>query len=174
MVWAQMSYWACVVITRLLIVIPIFGEVLVGWIWNRFNIWNATLKLLFIVHFLLPFVILIFIIIHLMFLHERGRSSSIYRFDGVIKLTFFKFYWLKDSLNLFLWLLFFFLSFIFPFRLGDPEMFIDVDLNIRPAHIVPEWYFLFAYAILRAIPNKFFGVVALVLRIFLFYFFCIL
>jgi len=113
MVWAQISYWACVVITRLLIVIPIFGEVLVGWIWNRFNIWNATLKLLFIVHFLLPFVILIFIIVHLIFLHETGRSSSIYSFDGIIKLTFFKFYWLKDSLNLFIWLLFFFFIFYF-------------------------------------------------------------
>jgi len=174
MVWAQISYWACVVITSLIIVIPIWGNILVNWIWNSFNIWNATLKILFIFHFLIPFLILILIIIHLIFLHERGRSSSIFRFDGSLKITFFKLYWLKDSLNLIFWLIFLFLSFLFPFKLGDPEIFIDVDLNISPVHIVPEWYFLFAYAILRAIPNKILGVVALIFSIFVFYYFSFL
>jgi len=89
MVWAQIRYWACVVITSLIIVVPIWGNILVNWIWNSFNIWNATLKILFIFHFLIPFLILILIIVHLMFLHERGRRSSIFRFDSRLKITFF-------------------------------------------------------------------------------------
>lgn len=170
-VWAQMSYWACVVITSLIMVVPIFGDVLVGWVWNSFNIWNATLKVLFVVHFLLPYVILIVVCFHLIFLHFSGSTSVLYLLRSTGKQVFYKVYWLKDSLNLVIWFVFFVYSFLLPFLVGDPEMFIDVDPNISPAHIVPEWYFLFAYAILRAIPNKFLGVVCLLLSIVVMYFF---
>jgi len=111
------------------------------------------------------------ILIHLVFLHERGRTSSLLCLGDYDKVKFFPFYAAKDSLNLLLWAGFFFLALSFPFMLGDAEMFIAANSLSSPVHIVPEWYFLFAYAILRAIPNKIIGVVALLFRVVSLYFF---
>jgi len=110
------------------------------------------------------------ILIHLVFLHERGRTSSLLCLGDYDKVKFFPFYAAKDSLNLLLWAGFFFLALSFPFMLGDAEMFIAANSLSSPVHIVPEWYFLFAYAILRAIPNKIIGVVALLFRVVSLYF----
>jgi ubiquinol-cytochrome c reductase cytochrome b subunit len=114
---------------------------------------------------------LVLIILHLVFLHRTGRTSSLYCHGDYDKVRFAPEYWGKDAYNVIVWLLFFVFSLIYPFDLGDPEIFIEADPIIRPVHIVPEWYFLFAYAILRAIPNKILGVIALLIRIVFFYFF---
>ena len=171
LVWAQISFWASVVITSLLRVIPIWGPVLVVWIWSGFTVSGATLKFFFVLHFLVPYLVLVVILVHLIFLHTTGSTSKLFCHGDYDKIRFFPYYWLKDSYNLIFWFLFFSFSLIFPFNLGDPEMFIEADPIMSPVHIVPEWYFLFAYAILRAIPNKILGVLALLLRIVRFYFF---
>lgn len=171
LVWAQIRFWAAVVITRLLSVIPIWGVVLVVWIWSGFGVTGATLKFFFVIHFLLPWVLLVLVLVHLIFLHRRGRTSSIFCHGDYDKVAFFPEYWGKDAYNLLFWLIFLIFSLIYPFILGDPEIFLEADPIISPVHIVPEWYFLFAYAILRAIPNKVLGVVALLIRIVTFYFY---
>lgn len=171
LVWAQMSFWASVVITRLLSVIPYFGFSLVYWIWGGFSVVGSTLKFFFVLHFLLPWFIFVVILVHLFFLHRTGSTSSLYCHGDYDKVCFFPFYFYKDSYNLLFFFLFFFFVFSFPFVLGDPEMFIECDPLVSPVHIVPEWYFLFAYAILRAIPDKSLGVFLLLIRIVIFYFF---
>lgn len=173
LVWAQMSFWASVVITSLLRVIPVWGPILVVWIWRGFTVSGATLKFFFVLHFLVPYLVLVVILVHLIFLHDTGSTSKLFCHGDYDKIRFYPFYWVKDSYNLLLWLSFFTFSLVYPFNLGDPEMFIEADPIIRPVHIVPEWYFLFAYAILRAIPNKILGVVALLIRIVRFYFFAL-
>lgn len=171
LVWAQMSFWAAVVITSLLRVIPIWGPIIVTWIWRGFGVTGATLKFFFVLHFLVPWGLLVLVLAHLVFLHRTGRTSNLYCHGDYDKLCFAPEYWGKDAYNVLVWLLFFVLALIYPFDLGDAEIFIEADPIIRPVHIVPEWYFLFAYAILRAIPNKILGVIALLIRIVIFYFF---
>lgn len=171
LVWAQISFWASVVITSLLRVIPIWGSVLVVWIWGGFTVGGATLKFFFVLHFLVPWGLLVLIMFHLVFLHDSGRTSVLYCHGDYDKVCFSPEYWGKDLYNVIFWILFFVFSLVYPFNLGDPEMFIEADPIISPVHIVPEWYFLFAYAILRAIPNKILGVIALLIRIVTFYFF---
>lgn len=168
LVWAQISFWACVVITRLLSVVPFFGGDLVLWVWGGFTVSGATLKLFFAVHFLLPWFIFVLVVFHLIMLHVTGRTSVLSGFGDYDKIGFFPYYWLKDSYNLVVWLFFFVFVFSCPFVLGDPEIFLLANYLMSPVHIVPEWYFLFAYAILRAFPNKFLGVVMLVFSIFVF------
>lgn len=171
LVWAQISFWASVVITSLLRVVPFFGESLVCWIWGGFGVSGATLKFFFVVHFLLPWGLLLLVLLHLVFLHNTGSSSKLFCHGDYDKVFFFSFYWWKDGFNVVVFFFFFCFVFFFPFLLGDPEIFIEADPIISPVHIVPEWYFLFAYAILRAIPNKVFGVFILLSRILIFYFF---
>ena len=165
LVWAQMRFWAGVVITSLLSVVPIWGHQIVVWVWGAYIIARTTLKFFFVVHFLIPWVILVLVGGHLLLLHETGRTSVIYCHGGVDKEFFGPYYWVKDIFNVFVWLLFFMFVFLFPFKLSDPEMFIEANPMVSPVHIVPEWYFLFAYAILRAIPNKILGVVALIMSV---------
>ena len=174
LVWAQMRFWASVVITSLLSVIPIWGPIIVTWIWSGFTVSGATLKFFFVLHFLVPWGILVLVLLHLIFLHRTGRTSVLYCHGDYDKVCFAPEYWGKDAYNIIIWLLFFILSLISPFILGDPEIFIEADPIIRPVHIVPEWYFLFAYAILRAIPNKILGVIALLMSIVVFYFFALI
>lgn len=174
LVWAQISFWASVVITSLLSVIPIWGPSLVVWIWSGFTVSGATLKFFFVLHFLLPWFILVIVLVHLIFLHDTGSTSKLFCHGDYDKVSFYPFYWFKDSYNLLFWIFFFIFCFINPFVLGDPEMFIESDPIISPVHIVPEWYFLFAYAILRAIPNKIVGVLALLISILSFYFFVLI
>lgn len=171
LVWAQMSFWASVVITSLLRVIPIWGPSIVTWIWSGFTVSRATLKFFFVVHFLLPWGLLVLILAHLLFLHETGRTSKLYCHGDYDKICFFPEFWVKDALNLVVWFCFVVFCFLYPYLLGDPEMFIESDPMVSPAHIVPEWYFLYAYAILRAIPNKVLGVVAIFGRLLLFFLF---
>nr|QWK40684.1 cytochrome b [Stephanurus dentatus] len=171
LVWAQMSFWAAVVITSLLSVIPIWGPSIVMWVWSGFGVTSATLKFFFVLHFLLPWGLLVLVLLHLIFLHSTGSTSSLYCHGDYDKICFGPEYWNKDGYNLVFWLLFVVFSLFYPFSLGDPEMFIEADPMMSPVHIVPEWYFLFAYAILRAIPNKVLGVIALLMSIVFFYFF---
>nr|YP_010575566.1 cytochrome b [Varestrongylus eleguneniensis]UZM11406.1 cytochrome b [Varestrongylus eleguneniensis] len=171
LVWAQMSFWAAVVITSLLSVIPIWGQKIVMWIWSGFGVTSATLKFFFVLHFLLPWGLLLLVMAHMIFLHSTGSTSSLYCHGDYDKISFGPYYWNKDLYNLFFFVMFFVLVLIYPFKLGDPEMFIEADPMTSPVHIVPEWYFLFAYAILRAIPNKVLGVVALLMSIMSFYIF---
>nr|YP_011035811.1 cytochrome b [Halicephalobus mephisto]WRI60242.1 cytochrome b [Halicephalobus mephisto] len=174
LVWAQMSFWASVVITSLLTVIPIWGPTLVVWIWSGFTVSGATLKFFFVLHFLVPWLVVVFMLVHLVFLHNTGSSSKLFCHGDYDKISFFPYYWFKDSYNLIFWFFFLIFSLIYPFFLGDPEMFIEADPMMSPVHIVPEWYFLFAYAILRAIPNKILGVLALLFSIVSFYFFILI
>ena len=171
LVWAQISFWASVVITSLLRVIPIWGTIIVTWIWSGFTVSGATLKFFFVLHFLVPWGLLVLVLAHLIFLHRSGRTSVLYCHGDYDKICFAPEYWGKDAYNVFVWFLFFIISLVSPFVLGDAEIFIEADPIMRPVHIVPEWYFLFAYAILRAIPNKILGVIALLIRIVVFYFF---
>lgn len=173
LLWSQISFWAAAVITSLLSVIPIWGSVIVSWIWGGFGVIGFTMKFFFTVHFLLPWVVLVIMIIHLIFLHDSGSTSSLYCHGDYDKIKFFPNFWNKDSYNFLFWLLFFVFGLTTPFLLGDGEMFLEANPITSPIHIVPEWYFLFAYAILRAIPNKLLGVIALVISICVFYFFAV-
>nr|YP_007183193.2 cytochrome b [Dictyocaulus viviparus]AFV32112.2 cytochrome b [Dictyocaulus viviparus] len=174
LVWAQMSFWAAVVITSLLSVIPYYGSYLVVWIWGGFSVCSATLKFFFVLHFLLPWLVLLIIFLHLFFLHETGSTSVLYTHGDYDKVMFGFVYWLKDLYNFIYFFMFFLFVFLFPYLLGDPEMFVEANSMVSPVHIVPEWYFLFAYAILRAIPNKVLGVLALFMSVFSFFFFSLL
>nr|YP_009990842.1 cytochrome b [Crypturellus undulatus]QNN84195.1 cytochrome b [Crypturellus undulatus] len=160
--WGQMSFWGATVITNLLSAIPYIGQTLVEWAWGGFSVDNPTLTRFFALHFLLPFLIVSLSIIHLTFLHESGSNNPLGIISHSDKIPFHPYFTTKDMLGftlMFLPLLT--LAFFFPNFLGDPENFTPANPLITPPHIKPEWYFLFAYAILRSIPNKLGGVLAL-------------
>nr|YP_010241123.1 cytochrome b [Anneissia intermedia]QTH78853.1 cytochrome b [Anneissia intermedia] len=161
--WGQMSFWGATVITNLLSAIPYLGTYLVQWVWGGFSVDNATLVRFFAFHFLLPFVIVAFSIVHLLFLHQSGSNNPTGVDSNSDKVPFHIYYTIKD----FLWFLIIltFLGFValfFPTILNDPDNFVFANPLVTPVHIQPEWYFLFAYAILRSIPNKLGGVLALI------------
>jgi ubiquinol-cytochrome c reductase cytochrome b subunit len=168
--WGQISFWGATVITNFVTTIPIFGPKIVIWIWGGFNVNNATLGFFFTLHFLLPFSLAIIVLFHLIFLHETRSSRNIIIHESFSKIKFCPYYFSKDALNIIIVLFFIFFSLIFPWNLGDPENWIKANPIISPVHIQPEWYFLFAYAILRAIPNKLGGVIALAFRVIFLYF----
>jgi ubiquinol-cytochrome c reductase cytochrome b subunit len=174
LVWAQISFWAAVVITRLFSVIPFYGLSFVFWLWGGFFVSRFTLKFFFALHFILPWFIFILIILHLLILHNTGRTSKLLHNSSISKINFYPFFWYKDFYNVFLLFLFLLLLLQFPFYLGDREIFLSADYTSSPVHIVPEWYFLFAYAILRSIPNKVLGVCILASRILIFFIFTFL
>jgi len=161
---AQISFWASMVIVNFFRVIPLVGEKLVLLILGGFIVGTATTKFFFVIHFLSPFLILVVIIVHLYFLHETGSTASIPLLERSTKIYFSPSYGVKDSLNLVVLLGLVIWSFLYPFNLGDPEIFREANPLLSPSHIVPEWYFLSRYAILRSIPNKSLGLVALVGR----------
>nr|ACR03120.1 cytochrome b [Sphaerodactylus vincenti] len=164
--WGQMSFWGATVITNLLSAIPYIGTNLVQWIWGGFSIDNATLTRFFTFHFLLPFVILATMMLHLMFLHETGSNNPTGLNSNTDKITFHPYFSYKDMLGAATMLtLLLYLTLFSPYLLGDPENFSPANPLVTPPHIKPEWYFLFAYAILRSIPNKLGGVLALALSI---------
>nr|QYC92837.1 cytochrome b [Cipangopaludina lecythis ampullacea] len=164
--WGQMSFWGASVITSLLSAIPYIGKMLVEWIWGGFAIDNATLTRFFAIHFLLPFVIVVMSMLHLLFLHETGSNNMLGISSDIEKVSFHVYYSYKDLLGFIILLfLFFYLVLFFPQLLSDPENFISANPMVTPVHIQPEWYFLFIYAILRSIPNKLGGVIALVFSI---------
>nr|YP_010564843.1 cob [Anoplodactylus australis]UZA61246.1 cytochrome b [Anoplodactylus australis] len=166
--WGQMSFWGASVITNLISSIPYIGNYTVSWVWGGFSVNNATLNRFFSLHFLLPFMMILFIMIHLLFLHETGSSNPIGVNSNIDKLPFHPFFTTKDLIGFFLMIfLLIILSLLSPMMFNDPENFIPANPMATPPHIQPEWYFLFAYTILRAIPNKLGGVIALILSILL-------
>nr|AQU14306.1 cytochrome b [Neochauliodes parasparsus] len=164
--WGQMSFWGATVITNLLSAIPYLGSYLVQWIWGGFAIDNATLTRFFTFHFLFPFIIAAMTMIHLLFLHQTGSNNPIGINSNLDKIPFHPYFSLKDLVGFFFMLfMLILLTLLNPYLLGDPDNFIPANPLVTPVHIQPEWYFLFAYAILRSIPNKLGGVIALVMSI---------
>nr|YP_010287622.1 cytochrome b [Orybina regalis]UKT61953.1 cytochrome b [Orybina regalis] len=167
--WGQMSFWGATVITNLLSAIPYLGTMLVNWIWGGFAVSNATLTRFYTFHFLLPFIILMMTIIHLLFLHMTGSNNPLGINSNLDKIPFHPFFTFKDLIGfIILMFLLIMLTLTNPYLLGDPDNFIPANPLVTPIHIQPEWYFLFAYAILRSIPNKLGGVIALVFSILIF------
>nr|YP_010350421.1 cytochrome b [Ixodes trichosuri]UOK09902.1 cytochrome b [Ixodes trichosuri] len=164
--WGQMSFWGATVITNLLTAIPYVGTMMTQWIWGGFSVDNSTLNRFFSLHFLLPFLITILVIIHILLLHEKGSSNPLGVHLNIDKIPFHPYFTVKD-INMMLIVLFMFsiIVMIYPYLLTDSENFSMANPLITPPHIQPEWYFLFAYAILRSIPNKLGGVIALIFSI---------
>lgn len=161
--WGQMSFWGATVITSLFTAIPVAGKTIVDWLWGGFTVNNPTLNRFFSLHFFVPFIIAGLSIVHLALLHKNGSNNPL----GVTvcnadKIPFYPYFFVKD-LYAFYCFLFFFCVFIFyfPNSLGHPDNYIPADPMHTPPHIVPEWYFLPFYAILRSIPDKFGGVAAM-------------
>nr|UGS80176.1 cytochrome b [Anomopsocus sp. AnspLA] len=164
--WGQMSFWGATVITNLVSAIPYLGTMIVQWLWGGFAVDNATLTRFFTFHFILPFIIFALVMIHLLFLHQTGSSNPLGLKMNIDKISFHPYFSYKDITG-FLIMIFILLltTLINPYLLGDPDNFIPANPLVTPVHIQPEWYFLFAYAILRSIPNKLGGVISLVLSI---------
>ena len=164
--WGQMSFWGATVITNFVSAIPYIGDEIVQWIWGGFSVSNATLNRFFSLHYLFPFILALLAIIHIVLLHENGSNSPIGINPNSDKVPFHSYYSSKDLYGfVLLFILLSVLVFYVPNILGDPENYIKANPLVTPVHIMPEWYFLFAYAILRAIPNKLGGVIALVLSV---------
>ncbi|MBA8667784.1 cytochrome b/b6 [Holosporaceae bacterium 'Namur'] len=162
--WGQMSFWGAKVITSLFSAIPFIGESIVVWLWGGFSVDNPTLNRFFALHFLLPFVIVGVIIIHIVALHIHGSNNP----TGVeVKskkdtIPFHPYYTVKDFFGIGIFFLVFFAFLFFePNKLGHPDNYIEANPLVTPPHIVPEWYFLPFYAILRSIPDKLLGVLAM-------------
>nr|BCR02916.1 cytochrome B [Riccardoella tokyoensis] len=164
--WGQMSFWGATVITNLLSAIPYMGSTLVMWLWGSFSISNATLNRFFMLHFLMPFMIIILIITHLISLHTTGSSTNTGIFFNKDKIPFNPYFIIKDSLSMMMmFMIMLMLMFMNPNIISDPENFNMANPLNTPIHIQPEWYFLFAYAILRSIPSKLGGVISMMMSI---------
>ena len=164
--WGQISFWGATVITNLLSAIPYIGIDLVQWVWGGFAVDNATLNRFFTFHFLLPFIIAAIVIIHLLFLHQTGSNNPLGLNRNIDKIPFHPYFSIKDTFGfIILIIILTILTLKEPYILGDPDNFTPANPLVTPVHIQPEWYFLFAYAILRSIPNKLGGVIALALSI---------
>nr|WNH23193.1 cytochrome b [Idiolychnus urolampus] len=164
--WGQMSFWGATVITNLLSAVPYVGGTLVQWIWGGFSVDNATLTRFFAFHFLLPFIVAAMTMIHLIFLHETGSNNPAGINSDADKISFHPYFSYKDLLGFVALLMALTCLALFaPNLLGDPDNFTPANPLVTPPHIKPEWYFLFAYAILRSIPNKLGGVLALLFSI---------
>jgi ubiquinol-cytochrome c reductase cytochrome b/c1 subunit len=171
--WGQMSYWAATVITNLFSAIPWFGKPIVMWLWGGFSVDNPTLNRFYSLHYLLPFVILFVVLLHIVSLHITGSNNPL----GIeVKspqdtVPFHPYYTVKDSVGLGVFLLVFtIIVFFYPNFLGHTDNYIPANPLATPAEIVPEWYFLPFYAILRSVPNKMGGVVLLFGSIFVLFF----
>nr|YP_009734753.1 cytochrome b [Corbicula fluminea]QID04238.1 cytochrome b [Corbicula fluminea] len=168
--WGQMSFWGATVITNLFSAVPYIGSMLVEWMWGGFSVGDATLKRFFVFHFLGPFILFMLVGIHIMYLHETGSTNPLGVNSDPEAIPFHSYYLLKDLVGIFLMISFlFFICFLLPDLFLDPVNFIPADPMSTPLHIQPEWYFLFAYSILRSIPNKLGGVVALLLSVVILY-----
>nr|AEI52262.1 cytochrome b [Presbytis melalophos mitrata] len=164
--WGQMSFWGATVITNLLSATPYIGTNLVQWIWGGYSIDNPTLTRFFTLHFTLPFIIAALTMLHLLFLHETGSNNPCGIPSNSDKIPFHPYYTIKDALGMILLFLVMMVLVLFsPDLLSDPDNYIPANPLNTPPHIKPEWYFLFAYAILRSVPNKLGGVLALLLSI---------
>jgi ubiquinol-cytochrome c reductase cytochrome b subunit len=164
--WGQMSFWGATVITNLFSAIPLIGPYIVQWLWGGFAIDNATLNRFFSLHYLIPFVIAAFSLIHLAALHLHGSNNPMGIYSSVDKIDFYPYFYVKDLVGFIVFLFFFSVFvFFFPNMLGHSDNYIEANPMVTPVHIVPEWYFLPFYAILRSIPDKLGGVVAMFLSI---------
>lgn len=164
--WGQMSFWGATVITNFVSAIPYIGTSVVQWIWGGFSVGNSTLNRFFSLHYLFPFILAGLSLVHLTLLHQTGSNSPLGVGSDIDKIPFHMYFIVKDLFGLLIIILLLsILAFYIPNALGDPENYIKANPLVTPVHIMPEWYFLFAYAILRAIPNKLGGVIALLLSI---------
>jgi quinol-cytochrome oxidoreductase complex cytochrome b subunit len=160
--WGQMSFWGATVITNLFSAIPLIGKDIVDWLWGGFAVDNPTLNRFFSLHFTFPFVIAGAIIIHLILLHEVGSNNPLGLTIKTENIPFYPYFYVKDLFGLMVLLFIFFIFvFYYPNTLGHPDNYIEANPMKTPLHIVPEWYFLPFYAILRSIPNKIGGVIAM-------------
>jgi len=160
--WGQMSFWGATVITNLFSAIPIVGPSIVDWLWGGFCVDNATLNRFFSLHFVLPFVIAGLVIAHIALLHKDGSNNPLGISSDSDKISFYPYFYVKDLFGfMVLMLIFFIFIYYYPNLLGHPDNYIPANPMSTPAHIVPEWYFLPFYAILRSIPDKLGGVVAM-------------
>nr|BAJ10940.1 cytochrome b [Amolops larutensis] len=164
--WGQMSFWGATVITNMLSAVPYSGPDLVMWVWGGYSVSNATLTRFFTFHFILPFMMAAVSMLHLLFLHNTGSSNPTGLNSNVDKVPFHPYFAYKDTTGFIIAVgLLLTMCALTPNILTDPDNFIPADPLVTPPHIKPEWYFLFAYAILRSIPNKLGGVLALLFSI---------
>ena len=160
--WGQMSFWGATVITNLFSAIPLIGKDIVDWLWGGFAVDNPTLNRFFSLHFTFPFIIVGAVLIHLILLHEVGSNNPLGITLKTENIPFYPYFYTKDLFGLIiLFLIFFIFIFYYPNTLGHPDNYIEANPMKTPLHIVPEWYFLPFYAILRSIPNKIGGVIAM-------------
>nr|YP_003331399.1 cytochrome b [Aplidium conicum]CAX68848.1 cytochrome b [Aplidium conicum] len=170
--WGQMSFWGATVITNMISALPVYGTNVVYWLWGGYSVAGPTLSRFFTFHFIFPLIIAFLALIHLYFIHGGGGSGNpLGMFSDSYKISFWPYYGYKDILGL-IFLLFFFLINVFFFSdtFSDPDNYTQANPLVTPVHIKPEWYFLFAYAMLRSIPNKLLGVLSLVFSILVFFF----
>jgi len=161
--WGQMSFWGATVITNLFSAIPFVGQNIVEWLWGGFSVGNPTLNRFFSLHYLLPFLIAGLTIIHLSLLHKEGSNNPLGINTNVDTVSFYPYFYVKDLFSFLIFLFIFsFFIFYYPNILGHPDNYIPANSLVTPPHIVPEWYFLPFYAILRSIPDKLGGVVAMI------------
>jgi len=160
--WGQMSFWGATVITNLFSAVPIYGPLIVEWLWGGFSVDQATLNRFYSLHYLLPFLIAGVTLLHLCLLHKYGSNNPLGINTDVISIPFYPYFYVKDFFSFWIFL-FGYLTLVFfvPNMLGHPDNYIPANPMVTPAHIVPEWYFLPFYAILRSIPNKLGGVLAM-------------
>lgn len=160
--WGQMSFWGATVITNLFSAIPVFGNDIAIWLWGGFSVDNPTLNRFFSLHYTLPFVLLAVMIVHLHFLHYAGSSEPLGLYKSEDNISFYPYFYVKDLLGfLYLALFFCILVFFFPNALSHPDNYIPANSLVTPAHLVPEWYFLPFYAVLRSVPNKLGGFICM-------------
>jgi quinol-cytochrome oxidoreductase complex cytochrome b subunit len=164
--WGQMSFWAATVITNLVSAVPVYGKDIVLWLWGGFAVGNPTLNRFYSLHYLLPFILTAIVILHIIFLHENGSSNPLGISSSSDKIPFTPYFTVKDLFGVFVFLIIFFVFlFFYPNYLGHFDNYIPANPLATPPHIVPEWYFLPFYAILRSVPDKFFGVFLLLFSI---------
>jgi quinol-cytochrome oxidoreductase complex cytochrome b subunit len=162
--WGQMSFWGATVITNFFSAIPIVGESVVTWLWGGYAIGNPTLQRFFSLHYLLPFVIAGVVVLHVWALHVSGQNNpaGIEPKSEKDTVAFTPYATIKDGFMVVCFCIFYaWFTFYIPNYLGHPDNYIPANPGVTPTHIVPEWYYLPFYAILRSIPNKLAGVLAM-------------
>lgn len=161
--WGQMSFWAATVITNSFSAIPVIGSDIVIWLWGGYSVGGPTLSRFFAFHYFFPFILLFLVVVHLVYLHKDGSNNffglDFYKYDRIM---FYPYYIIKDLFGIIIFFIFFSIFiFFYPNLLGHPDNYIIANPLVTPTHIVPEWYFLPFYAILRSVPDKLLGVVTL-------------
>jgi ubiquinol-cytochrome c reductase cytochrome b subunit len=160
--WGQMSFWGATVITNLFSAIPLVGDSIVSWLWGGFSVDNATLNRFFSLHYLLPFLIAGVVILHLILLHQSGSTNPLGIESNLDKISFYPYFYVKDLFGfIMLMVAFTWFCYFYPNSMGHPDNYIPANPMVTPPHIVPEWYFLPFYAVLRSIPDKLGGVLAM-------------